>query len=380
MLIGIDGNEANVNNRVGSNVYAYEVINGLYKLEKEKKENKYIVYLKSKPLADFPRQESWWRYKVVGPKKFWTRFGLPLALFTQKEKLDVFFTPGHYGPMFCPVPAFISVLDTSYLSFPGYFNKDDLHKLMAWTAGSVKKAKKVITISESSKKDIIKFYKRKAGDVVVAYPGYDRRRYNVRVKSQKTEIKNIRKKYNINTEYIIYVGTLQPRKNLTRLIEAFNGLGLGDVKLVITGRRGWMYDEIFDRVEKLGLTDKVLFTGYVEVCDLPYLVAGAKLFVLPSLYEGFGIPVVEAKALGVVTVISKNSSLIEVGGNSSIFIEKPEQIENIEGAIQKALNLNQAERNEIIGKGLEEIKKFDWEKCVEKIISSFLSGKETCGC
>jgi len=363
MLIGIDGNEANVAGRVGSNVYAYWVIRGFYELEKREKrlDNSYIVYLKDEPLADLPREESWWKYKVVGPRRFWTRFGLPFALYTQKEKLDVFFTPGHYGPKFCPCPVVVCVLDTSYLSFGNYFKKDDLHKLKKWTADSVERAKKIITISENSKKDIVKYYKRKAVDVVVVYPGYDRKRYNIKTKSTK-------EKYKINRDYIIYVGTLQPRKNLIRLIEAFGLLKDTGLKLVIAGKKGWMYDEIFRKVKELGLEQEVIFTGYVDDKDLPYLMAGAKLFVLPSLYEGFGIPVIEAKAVGVVTVISKNSSLVEIGGKSSIFIKDAESVESIKKALERGLNLTKVERDETIKTAFVEIKKYSWENSARKIM------------
>lgn len=375
MLIGIDGNEANVKKRVGSNVFAFKILESIYEIFLKERKNKYLIYVKDKPLLDLPKEKKGWEYKVFGPKKFWTRLALPFRLFSQKEKIDVFFTPGHYSPLFCPCPLVITILDTSYLTFPDYFKKEDLYQLKKWTAESVRKAKKIITISENSKRDIIKFYKREPKEITVVYPGYDKKRYNKSVKDQESEIKKVKRKYKVSSNYIIYVGTLQPRKNLLRLIGAFKRLKREDLQLLIVGKKGWMYEKIFEKVKKSDLEKKIVFTGFVEDRDLPYLTAGAKIFVLPSLYEGFGIPVIEAKALGVVTVVSKNSSLVEIGGKGSIFIEEPKSEGSIEKALRKGLDLNKEERNEIIRKGLKEAEKYCWRKSAGRILNVLINLK-----
>jgi len=377
MIIGIDGNEANVDKRVGSNVFAYEVIKGIYEIEKVKKDkDSFVVYLKDKAKEDFPSETKWWKYKVIGPKKMWTRVALPVSLYLG-DKCDVFFAPGHYGPRFCPCPLVISILDTSYFDFDQYYKKNDLYQLREWTKQSVERAEKIVTISKSSKKDIMKHYGKKDDEVVVCYPGYDKQKFNTRKKEQKKEIEEVKKKYKIDKDYIIYVGTLQPRKNIVKLIEAFNLIKIKEreLKLVVVGKRGWMYEEIFEKVKRLNLDSEVIFTGYVEDDEVGYLVAGAREYVLPSLYEGFGIPVVEAKSLGVVTVVSKNSSLEEVGGRSSIFIDDVDNVGEIEKGIEKGLNLNDKEKNEIIRLGLKEVEEYSWEKCAEKILYTLISFK-----
>ena len=178
MIIGIDGNEANVKKRVGSNVYAYNILCQLHKIRKSTDYKagkariiKFKIYLNSKPLNDLPKQTSWWQYKVLKPKFLWTQWRLPLELYLRESKPDVFFTPGHYAPRFCPVPSVISIMDLAFLEYPKSFRKKDLHQLINWTDYSVRNAAHILTISEYTKKDIVKFYKVSEDKITVTYPG-----------------------------------------------------------------------------------------------------------------------------------------------------------------------------------------------------------------
>ena len=156
MIIGIDGNEANIEKRVGSNQYAFELLRALKDL---KSGDSFYIYLREQPLPDMPREDNNWHYKVFGPKKFWTQWRLPLELYFGKTKPQVFFTPGHYSPRWSPVPTVISIMDLGYLKFTEQFTKKDLYQLTAWTERSVKSASHIFAISESTKNDIIKAYK-----------------------------------------------------------------------------------------------------------------------------------------------------------------------------------------------------------------------------
>lgn len=366
MLIGIDGNEANIQNRVGSNIYAFEVLWHLYKLNVK---DTFSIYLRSKRLSDLPPERENWYYKVFGPQKFWTQFALPVKLYLEKEKPEIFFTPGHYAPRFCPCPSVISILDTSYLLFPDYFRKQDLYQLKSWSAYSIKQAKKIFTISESSKHDLIKYYQLDENRIKVIYPGFDKERFNPNLNEVKTE--EIAQKYGLINPYILFVGTLQPRKNVIRLVEAFEKLAisnqqLANYELVIVGKRGWIYDETIKRVNSSSKKDKIKLIGYIEDYDLPYLYKKASCFVLPSLYEGFGIPVAEAMSVGTPVVISDNSSLPEVAGKAGILIN-PNDITSINSGLEKALTLNPKEKEDIISIGLNQVKKFSWEKSAEQI-------------
>jgi len=374
MLIGIDGNEANIKKRVGSNKYAFELLWGIYRImQKSKRKNqnvngKFKIYLKEKPLSDLPKQTGWWQYKVIKPVKFWTQWRLPLALYFSQARPDVFFTPGHYLPRWAPCPLVMAIMDLSYVYFPEMFKKSDLWQLRNWTAHSVKIAKKILTISKFSKDAIIDYYHLDREKVIVAYPGVNQ---NTKIKMQKSKLKskiqNLKNKYQIKGDYILYVGTLQPRKNVVRLIEAFKILtsqrSMRNTQLVIVGKKGWLYDEIFQKVKKLGLEDDVIFTGYVSDNDLPVFYQNALCFVLVSLYEGFGLPVLEAMKYGCPVVASNVSSLPEVVGKAGILVN-PKDIKSIARGINEAIK----KRKKLINQGFKQVKKFSWEKCARQTL------------
>ena len=139
------------------------------------------------------------------------------------------------------------------------------------------------------------------------------------------------------------------------------------LKLVIAGKKGWLYEEIFQRVKDLGLKKEVIFTGYVPDKDLPALYKGAKCFVLVSLYEGFGLPALEALSFGVPVVVSKISSLPEVVGNAGVLVD-PHDVKDIVKGISEVLNYTEAKRQEMIRRGLKQAKKFSWEKCAKETL------------
>lgn len=356
MLIGIDGNEANVKNRVGSGVYAYELLKQFSK----NKEYQFSVYLKESPLRDLPEETTNFRYKVFGPKKLWTQFALPLRL-AIGQKPDIFFSMGHYGPRFSTVPYVITIHDLSYLHFAQMFKKDDLYQLVNWSKYSIKKSAHIIAVSEATKQDIIKNYKINPNKISVTYEGYDEARFKPQ---PKAKIDKIKSKYKIQGEYIIFVGTLQPRKNIEQLIEAFKTLDT--LSLVIVGKKGWLFDSIFQKVKDLSLLDKVIFTDYVADEDLPALISGAKAYVLPSLWEGFGIPVIEAQACSVPVVVSNASSLSEIVGDSAILVD-PRDTKSIASGIEEVLSSNIL-RKKLIEAGFKNVKRFSWQKCAQKTL------------
>lgn len=370
MIIGIDGNEANNKNRVGIGQFSYNVISQLEKLGKN---HEFIVYLKEKPFDDFPKEREGWKYEVFGPSKLWTQFALPIKLFTQKTKFDVFFSPSHYAPRLSPVPTVISIMDLWHHRHPEQFSQKDLYQLTSWEKYSVINSKKIITISEFSKREIIDVYGVPEDKVIVAYPGYT----NVKYQISNIKSKEIRNKYKITGDYFLYIGTLQPKKNVEGLIKAFkqvadrywrlddsdtNTQHLSPITLVIVGKKGWHYEKIFELVKELDLVDEVVFTGFVEEEEKLSLIAGAEAFVLPSFYEGFGIPVLEAMSLGVPVLTSSAGSLPEVGGEAAIYCD-PYNIETIADGMEKVLNLNKSDRDEIIALGKSQTERFSWEKC-----------------
>ena len=360
MNIGLDGNEANVKNRVGSGQYAASMLAEFAQI----KNHNFIVYLKENPQADLPKETSNFKYKVFGPKKFWTQIALPIKL-TFGQKLDIFFTLGHYGPRFSKIPYVVTIFDLSYLHYPNLFNKNDLYQLVNWSKYSIQNAKHIFAISKSTKEDIVKNYKIHPSKISITYMGYDQKIFKPQSASTIDKVKT---KYKIKGDYIIFVGTLQPRKNIERLVEAFSVLKLKNknLKLVIVGRKGWLYDSIFEKVKDLGLEGKIIFTDFVQQNDMPPLIAGAKVYVLPSLYEGFGIPVVEAQACGVPVVVSNTSSLPEVVGDSGITVD-PTNVKSITEGIEKILT-NPKLATDFSQKGLINVKRFSWQKCAAETL------------
>ena len=366
MNIGFDINEANIGQRVGVNQVAYAVFKAL--VSSLQSGDKITALSKERPLPDLPTQSEKLSYEIFGPKKMWVLTGLTKRLIFNNPKVDVLFSPSHYTPLLTRVPSVIYLMDLSYERFgTDYFTSYDINQLKRWTPLSINKAKHVLTISQFSKDEIIKIYHTNPDKISVVYPGFDRETHHSKI--PMTKQLQVRKKYGIAGKYLLYVGTLQPRKNLNRLVEAFAKLKNKQVKLVIGGKKGWLYDQIFEQVKNLKLEKRVLFLGFVPNEDLPGLIKGAIAYVLPSLYEGFGMPPVEAQAVGVPVVVSRESSLPEVVGASGIYIEDPRSIDSIKEGLEKVLALSKAEREAIIEVGKENTKRFDWDLSATKLLA-----------
>ncbi len=358
MKIGIDGNEANIEERVGIGEYAYQVIKQLANFQDR---HQFTLFLKEKPRSDLPRESSNWRYVVFGPKHFWTQISLPFKLYFS-YKLDLFFSPTHYAPRFSPIPRVIAIMDLSYIYYPHLFRKKDLIQLKSWTNYSLKKATRVITISQFSKKAIIDYYKIDPERIFVTYPGYKKEIYHPNY--SQTEIEEIKRKYSL-TDYLIFVGTIQPRKNILRLIEAFYQLCpiYPKLKLVLIGKKGWLYENILRTINHPKLKNKVLYLGYVEDKIIAKLYNGALAFVLPSLYEGFGLTVIEAMASGVPVIVSNTSSLPEIVGEAGVLVDPISPLSITEGILKIIRKDQRYFRENLIKKGLAQVKKFSWEIC-----------------
>jgi len=373
MTIGIDINEANISQRVGVNQVAFFIFKNL--VEKCLPPDKIIALSKERPLPDMPPANAILNYEVFGPKKFWVLTGLTKRLIFNKPKIDILFSPSHYTPLFTKVPSVIYLMDLSFERFgTDFFTAYDSNQLKRWTSLSVKKARHVLTISQFSRQEIINLYKISPEKVSVIYPGIDKETFHSKI--PLTKQKQVRSKYNISGRYLLYVGTLQPRKNLNRLIEAFSKIKDPRIKLVIGGKKGWLYDQFFDQVKTLKIENRVIFTGFIPQEDVPGLIKSSIAYVLPSLYEGFGMPPIEAQAVGTPVVVSRTSSLPEIVGDSGIYISNPENISDIKEALEKAINLKRTERESMIQKGKDNAKRFDWKISAESLLNLLKSKGE----
>lgn len=264
-----------------------------------------------------------------------------------------------------------TIHDMTYELYPETMDKRNLKRIKSDIQYSVDRSDKIITVSESSKNDIIKFLNVDESKIEIVYNGVDYEKFN---KYYTEDIKLIvRNKYNLPQNYILYMGTLEPRKNIDSIIEAFALIkkqkDFDNIKLVIAGKKGWLFEDIFNLVDKLNLKDHVIFTDYVDETDKPIIYNMAKLFVFPSLYEGFGIPVLEAMASSVPVIASNVSSLPEVAGNAVILVN-PKDIEGIAKNIIKILSDDDL-KNELVRKGHIQAQKFTWEASAEKLYNIY---------
>lgn len=384
MKIGINGYEAVIPRlgydkatglplRVGSAEYCFELLINLYNLDKK---NDYIIYLPQNPTADLPKERNNWHYRVVKPRRLWMLLGLSLEFLLKRSMPDVFFSPTHYLPLITPAKSAISILDVSYLKFPELFKAADLRQLTYWSGYSAKKAKRIFTISKSSKDDIIKAYGVSRDKVVVTYPGIRKMSNASSVslradRDRRLDMEEIKEKYGVGGNYVLFVGTLQPRKNIARLIEAFSRISnssfiINPFSLIILGKKGWMWEEILEAPKKFGVEDRVKFLDNVTDEDLPSFYKNAACFVLPSLYEGFGLPILEAMQNGCPVLASNASSMPEAGGDAAVYFD-PEDAGDIAEKINKVLS-DEKLRESMIKKGLEQVKKFSWEKTAKETL------------
>jgi glycosyltransferase involved in cell wall biosynthesis len=270
MKIGIDGNEANVENRVGVNMYAFELLWSLYKIQDD--QTMVTIYLKNTPREDLPPQRDNWKYKVLSGRGVWIITRLMPHLFLTKNKSDVFFTPSHYIPPFAPMPRVCSIMDLGYLDFSGHLKKYDYWQLRLWSAYSIYVAKCIFSISDATKKDIVRHYNTKGDKIVVTPLAYDTSKFYPGLSISKCQ--EVKTKYGIKGEYVLFISTLKPSKNIEGLVSAWEEVKkrFPHTRLVIAGKKGWMYEDIFRKVRAKSLEKDIIFTDFVAEVDKPYLI------------------------------------------------------------------------------------------------------------
>lgn len=385
--IVIDGNEANVGQRVGSNVYAFQLLKAIYELTRRRSDIEITVVLATGPVGDLPSERHGWRYEVFGPSTLWTQWALPWYLWHHRHTIDVFFTPGHYAPRITPVPYVSSVMDVAYRHFPSQFKHTDRIQLSQWTKYSVGKAAKVVTISQFSKQEIVKEYHRQPSDIVVAHPALDVPAEIPPAAQQKQTLKQL----GIRVPYLLYVGTLQPRKNVERLIAAFEQVdrwvtdepqqitwpaeakkaAQPKLQLVLAGKVGWLAEGIQERIAASPIKDQIVVTGYIDELTKHILLKNAATCVLVGLYEGFGIPPLEALHWGTIPVVANSSSLPEVVGRAGIKVDPLQELDIATG-IWKVLTLTPRQKQLLRRAGQRQVNQFSWQASAERVLTTLL--------
>lgn len=309
----------------------------------------------------------WFHFKIY--RRIWNWFPIPYRLFFhQPSDVTLFFNycipPGVKGKKI------VMIHDMAYRAYPETIGKRTMRMLQHNLKNTCQRADKVVTISEFSKKEIVKYLKLPPEKIVVMPCGVDHDLF--RCDCQQEKIKAVKVRYGIDKKYFLYLGTLEPRKNIARLVEAYDLLKeeCNEVpQLVIAGKKGWMYDEIFQSVEKFHLKDYVIFTDYVDEADLPALIKGAEAFLFPSLYEGFGLPPLEAMACGTPVMASNAASLPEVVGTAGILVD-PYSLEEMKQGMKQLMN-DSVLRQNLSRAGIERSQLFTWKKSAEILLEVF---------
>lgn len=350
----------------GTRVYIHNMLKYFGKLDHT---SEFLLYHKSKFNPELiPPNFPNYKIKQKNIHFFWTQFWLSREL--KKDQPDVLWMPMHNIPVLHSpnLKTVVTAHDLAYKYFPEYFPKKDLFKLNLLGKWAFTKADKIIAISESTKRDILKFYPSVSGEKIkVINHGFDADIFSA-PRNLEAE-KKVQERLNIFGEYILYAGAIQPRKNLEVLVSAFDIFKektQSDIKLVIAGERAWLSEGVFGKIEESRFKKDILTPGRLTFSDLGHLVRGANVYVYPSLYEGFGIPVLEILASRVPLICARNSSLEEAGGDAPMYFQEKDP-KDLAEKIERVLQ-DEKLRQGMIQKGLRQIKKFSWEKCARETL------------
>ncbi|MFW6679576.1 glycosyltransferase family 4 protein [Lacrimispora sp. AGF001] len=294
---------------------------------------------------------------------------LPYKLFF-REEADVTQFFNYVLPPGVKGKTALYVYDMAYKVYPETIGEKTLRMLNENLAESCRRADRIITISEFSKQEIIKYLGIPSEKIAVVPCAVDHSVYNNIIDLDLLTV--IKNKFNIDQDYFLYLGTLEPRKNIERLIDAYAALHKRDTllpKLVIAGKNGWNYDNVYKKVNDYKINESVIFTGYIKAEEAVTLLKGALAFVFPSIYEGFGMPPLEAMACGVPIITSNVSSLPEVVQDAGYLID-PFSAEDLSEAMFEIIN-NLEQRERLIEKGLKRAKEFTWKGSAELLRSVY---------
>ncbi|MFC1656214.1 glycosyltransferase family 4 protein [Patescibacteria group bacterium] len=367
MKIAIDIRETAIG-KAGKGYYTFHLVQNLLNLDTQ---NTYILYTDN-PSAVFEEND---RVKIKVVSSFlsilWHKSVLKDAY---KENVDIFFAPTSYIIPAIHNPKKIKVVMTVHdlvaFLLPDRHNKKAVITEKAFLKRALNKVAKVITVSDNTKEDLAEYFEIGREGIEVIYPGASSAFKNLLGTGLET-VDDYRKSMHLTEPFILAVGTLEPRKNFVTLIRAFAQIveDFPNHNLIIAGKKGWYYDEIFKAAHKLKIENKVRFLGYVSEKDLVRLYNGAEVFVYPSLYEGFGLPPLDAMQCGCPVITSNISSLPEVVGDAAVMVN-PNDIDSIATEMKRVLS-DENLRKQMKSKGLDQAREFSWEKSAKKLLELF---------
>lgn len=375
MRIGINALFILPNKVGGTETYLRGLLSGLSKIDKD---NQYFLFTNRENYGTFGvRQENFCEIPCNVPAKFrpirifWEQALLPF--YTKKYGIDVLHSPGYVSPLMANCAKVVTIHDMQYYYYPEYFPKAKLLYWRYFIPLSARSSDLVVTVSNNSKRDIINLLNIPAEKVIVTY---EASKFSIDGLNNTWSDNDTFCKHNIKRNYILSVASLLPHKNLDKLIEGF-GLLANKVEhqLVLVGLKGRALNTIRDAIKKKGIKqDRVLLLGYVSDIELVTLYRNASLFVLPSLFEGFGIPLLEAMSLRCPVAASNRTSIPEIVGDAGILFDPVDRIE-IANAIYSILS-NAHLINNLIKKGYDRAKIFSWEKMAHETLKAYYHALE----
>ncbi len=389
MNIAIDGRTI-AKNKTGVGTYAHRLVRAL--LQSDTVNNYYLFLIEPDEELAGPNLT---KIMIVGYERailnrYWENFILPKEI--AKYNIDIFFDPAYALPFFVRFGRFLSrirlparlgyffnsnrkvkyvvtIHDVISRIYPEHFTSKMRmwQRFFLWNAQGV--ADRVLADSQSTKRDILRFYRGYGDRVTVIYPELNDK---LKVITDKVILESVRSQYSLPEKYILYVGTIEPRKNVEGIAAAYARLPKevqAQYDLVIGGNVGWYAEEIFTKIKSQNLENRIHFIGYVDDNSLPALFTLASLFVFPSFYEGFGYPPLEAMACGVPVICSSTSSLPEAVGDAALLVD-PSNVAQIADAMNNIL-ANKQLADKLRAKGFEQVKLFNWRKCAEETLKVF---------
>ena len=349
--------------RAGVSRYIYNL---LIHVLREDPEGDYTVFLNSRCALSLSGSERRSRLPTDRPwvRILWEQFLQPMELVAQY--VDLLHSPVNIQPVFLPCRGVVTVTDLSFMIFPQAFLGAQRFYQRLFTRLSVRRASRVVAISVSTAQDLTRFFAAPADRISVIYPGVDAVYRPIR---EQAGMAGFRRLHGLPERFILFVGTLEPRKNLLTLLAAyteFRRRTASQYKLVLGGGKGWLYQSLFAAVEQLGLQDDVILPGFIPEDELPLWYNAAEVFVYPSLYEGFGLPPLEAMACGTPVIVSNASSLPEVVGDAGVLVD-PHNVDEWVAALCRLCD-DPDGRAELSSRGLERAREFSWTRMAQETV------------
>ena len=352
----------------GNESYATNLIEALARIDSS---NHYTLYVTRKQAVErFSNRWPNFTVRTTLPHSPFIRIPVTLSAELRRNRVDVLHVQ-FTAPPVAPCPVVVSIHDLSFEHLPQTFKRRSRMQLRMTVRRSARKAAHIIALSNHAREDIIATYNINPRNVTVTSLAAPEHFAPV---TDDNELQRVQQTYRIDGQYVLSVGSIQPRKNLTRLLQAYSLLRRNSPevklpKLVVAGKYAWLFEETLRTIEQLGLSDSVIMTGYVPEADLPALYSGALCFVYPSYFEGFGLPPLEAMKCGTPVIVGNRTSVPEVVGDAAVLFD-PFDVPDIASMIKKVISDNALQAT-LRTRGLERAKRFDWQRTARETLEVY---------